>query len=359
MGAGMTALTDRCGAIWQRVRASPVKLPVPVVIPGDHVAGAEPLVSAFVKDHDYFQVRFNQIFLSDRRQWWSDYEPMAFAVTEFIYDKSVQVVPFMVGPSLIERYGQRVPAGMLFQNTRVAGLHPYRGGRLTTTVMLFRVRRADQARSLLHIAENTVSVLDFSVALTMYVKLAGVLLDGLEALFGMDAVQPVAGLRREFDPDAGDVLAPGYFALVDPHDPGFSPERLWVRDHQLLTGDSLATAVPFTGGDFVLYSLVRSAERSDDSMLPFYPQYERALEEARHSDANSWLRARADDAALWQTVLTSPDLTRSHAEKMAQQYRAEIKSAHEKAVDGGVLAPSRSAGPNQAAIRQATALLES
>jgi hypothetical protein len=353
----MASLSERCGTIWQRVRTSPARLPEPVIIPNDHVDGAAARAQAFTKDEDYFQIRFNQVFLSDRRQWWSSYEPMAFAVTEFIYDKSVQAVPFIVGPSLVEKYGQRVPAGMLFQNTRVAGIHPYRGGRVTTTVMLFRVQRDDYARKLLHIAENTASVLDFSVALTMYVKLAGVLLDGMEALFGMESVQPVAGLRREFDPDAGDVFAPGYFALVDPHDQQFRPDRLWVRDHQLLVGDSMATAAPFRDGDFILYSIAGSKTRSDDTTLPFYAQYERARQQAGHADANSWLRARADDAALWQSVLSSPDLTEPHAAELSRAYRAKIKRIHDDAVANGVLGPGQGAA-RMSAIRQATALLE-
>ena len=357
----MTSLAERCGAIWQGVRASPAELPATVLIPPDHVHGAQPEPSTFVKNQDYFQVRVNQVFLSEKRRWWSEYQPMAFAVTEFIYDKSVQAVPFVVGPSLIERYGQQVPAGMVFKNTRVAGIHPYRGGRLTTTVMLFRVRRDDYARNLLHIAESAASVVDFSAALTMYMKLAGVLLDGVESLLGMAAVEPVAGLRQEFDPDAQDQFRPGYFALIDVHDEGFRADRLWVRDHQLLYGDSLASAAPFTGGDFILHSLVRSDRRSDEATLPFYGQYEKALEQAGHSDKRSWLRARAADSVLWQAVTASPDLTKPHAAELRQQYRAEIEKEHADAVAGGVLGPAGTGTDpaiDPAVLRQATALLE-
>ncbi len=354
----MPSLGERCGAIWQRVRSSPAQLPTPVAIPRDHVEGAESMGPAFAKDQDYFQVRFNQVFLTDRRQWWSEYDPMALAVTEFIYDKSVQAVPFIVGPSLVQKYGQKVPAGMLFQDTRVAGIHPYRGGAVTTTVMLFRVQRQDNARSVLHIAENAASVLDFSTALTMYVKVAGVLLDSVETLFGMNGTQPVAGLRREFDPDAGDLFQPGFFALVDPHDAGFRPDQLWVREHQLCVGDSLASATPYRGGDFVLYSIVQSKVRTDDALLPFYSQFERAKEAAGHADANAWLRARADDATLWQSVLASPDLTEPHAEELSKAYRAKIQKRHDDAVDGGVLGATTGPTAQMNKIRQATALLE-
>ncbi len=341
------------------MHASPARLPAQLAIPRDHVEGPAPAGPAFAKDQHYFQVRFNQVFLSDRRRWWSEYVPMAMAVTEFIYDKSVQTVPFIVGPSLVQKYGQKVPAGMLFQDTRVAGIHPYRGGRLTTTVMLFRIQQEDYGRKLLDIAENTAAIVDFSTALTMYVKLAGVLLDSVEGLFGMDATQPVAGLRREFDPDAGDVLEPGFFALIDPHDTAISPEQLWVRDHQLLAGDSMASATPFRAGDFILYSLVQSTVRSDDSTLPFYPQFERAKEEARHADANAWLRARADDASLWQSVINSPDLTEPHADERAQAYRARIQKIHDYAVAHNMLGPAPASAARLDKVRQATTLLES
>lgn len=355
----MDSISDRCGAIWQRVRSSPAQLPAQVAIPRSHVADGSSMGSAFTKDQDYFQIRFNQVFLSDRRKWWSEYDPMALAVTEFIYDKSMQAVPFIVGPSLVQKYGQKVPAGMLFQDTRVAGIHPYRGGPVKTTVMLFRVQRQDYGRKLLNMAESAASVLDFSSALTMYVKLANVLLDGVEALFGMDTVQPVTGLRREFDPDAGDLFEPGFFALIDPHDTDFRPEQLWVRDRQLFSGDSLETATPFRAGDFILYSIVQSKTRSDDSTLPFYEQFERAKKEAGHADASSWLRARADDAVLWQRVLASPDLTEPHADELSEVYRARIQKIHDYAVDHKVLGPAPGSGAQPAKLQQATALLES
>ena len=37
--------------------------------------------------------------------------------------------------------GQQTPVGMVFSDTRVAGIHPYRGGRLIVTVILYSVVR--------------------------------------------------------------------------------------------------------------------------------------------------------------------------------------------------------------------------
>jgi len=172
----MASVSERCGAIWQRVRSSPARLPAQVAIPRSHIAGSSSMGSAFAKNQDYFQVRFNQVFLSDRRR-----------------------------------------------------LHP-----LQHRAVQDQVRRFHAA---------------------------------------------------------------------------------------------------------------------------FYEQFERAKKTAGHADASSWLRARADDASLWQTVLNSPDLTESHAEELSAEYRAKIQKIHSYAVDNDVLGPA-SGLARMSRVRQATALLE-
>jgi len=64
---------------------------------------------------------------------------MVFVSSELSYDSAEIAVPFVVGPSMIK--GQQTPVGMVFSDTRVAGIHPYRGGRLIVTVILYSVVR--------------------------------------------------------------------------------------------------------------------------------------------------------------------------------------------------------------------------
>lgn len=287
--------------------------------------------SPFNADDHYFQVRINEMFLRDSRHWFVEYDPMVFCVTEFVYDKKMQAVPFVVGPQMLERFRQKLPVGMLFTNTRVAGPHPYRGSRLINTVVLCQVKKEDYAQKLLGVVEKIGGVVDVACALSTYTKVAEGLVEGVEALLGLaDTVDPLIGWRREFDPDAGDLLEPSYFVLIDDPSDNIGLSQLWVKEGGLFKGDSTPQE-PFRDADYLLYSIVKSSRRGDVTSLPFYPLFERAKQEASFPDDNSWSRAKGDMLSLYQTLILSPDLTRPHADELGSQYVADLKNVRRQA----------------------------
>lgn len=255
------------------------------------------------------------------------------------YDKKPETVPFVVGPSLIEKSGQKAPSGggTVFSDTRVAGIHPYRGGRLTLSIVLYRVKRKDYAQGLLKLIESISSAIDFSTALKSYTKVAGVLLTGIETLFGLGETEPIIAIRKEFDPNAGDNLEPSYFALIDKPESEIKTGQLWVRDNQLVCGTSLDEAKPFREADFVLYSIVQTSDRDDITTLPFYPMFERAKEAALQGDDKSWERAKANLLSLHQTLALSPDLTPLQAKQLFANFLEETRAAYRTAIKIGAL----------------------
>ena len=56
---------------------------------------------------------------------------MVFVVSEFVSDKRVETLPYVVGSSMIEQFGQQLPEGMIFADTKVAGCIPTRAARST------------------------------------------------------------------------------------------------------------------------------------------------------------------------------------------------------------------------------------
>ncbi|MDJ0704349.1 MAG: hypothetical protein QNJ46_13780 [Leptolyngbyaceae cyanobacterium MO_188.B28] len=333
----MSLLTQRLHFFWSLVQQAPAQPPTCISIPHQQVNFSNVLGSTFQGDKHYFQVRVNEMFLASEREWFSQYDPLVFVISEFIYDNKIQVVPFIVGPALLENKGQQAPVGMIFSNTRVAGLHPYKGGRLTLSVILGRVQRGNYARELLKLVESTSSALDFSTALTSYTKIAGVLLDGLESLFGLGGTQTIVGLRKEFDPAAGDKFEPGYFVLIDQPQGTIDTRQLWVRDHQLVYGNSLPTAQPFRQADYVLYSIIQTSERSDEVSLPFYPLYKQVKDAATKPDPESWKRAKANMLTLYQNLVNSPDLIPSQVRTLVNRYVQEMRELHATAVGLGSL----------------------
>ena len=329
----MKSLVERCGDIWGSISESPAQIPTRVVIPVEHIDKGEKLTEAFQRNEHYFQIRINEMYLTYSRKWFSIYDPMVFVVSEFDYDENTEVVPFVVGPMMMEEFGQKIPEGMVFSNTRVAGLHPYIGGRLILSVMLCRVQRKNYAQKLLQLIENASRVLDFSTALSNYVKVSSIVLDGIEALLGLGDIESLVGLRKEFDPDAGDVLKPGYFALIN-SESELNPDKLWVRQDQLVYGKNLIDAKPFRDADYVLYSIVQTTERSDVAKLPFYPLWKRVLQDVtdKKLTEEKWQSAKVNMASLFQMMRLSPDLVKQQVYKLTQEYRLEMRRCYDETV---------------------------
>ncbi|MCZ6652182.1 MAG: hypothetical protein O7D91_04060 [Planctomycetota bacterium] len=294
--------------------------PVAVIRPNEH----------------YFAVRVNELFLTNSREWLRTYDPMVFVLTEFTYGSEHKKVPFLVGPSLLKDL-ENLPQGMIFRNTRVAGLHPYRGGRFVHTVVLSRIKRGDFARDLLGLVEKVSGSLDFSSALGTYTKLSGVLLDGFEKILGLSDTEPLVGFRGEFDPGFEERFVPGYFALIDAQASDVDHDSLWVVDGALHYGPSEAELVPYRDTDFVLYSIGGTSRRTDDSVLPFYPLFEQVIRSASKPGEDDWKRAKANMLTLYEALILSADLTHGQAEKLADDYVERMKTARNRAETFGRL----------------------
>lgn len=334
-------LFDRVQGLWSAARSAQARLPLRVQLPPERLdeTSREGLGDSFVRDGCYFQVELNEVFLANSRQWLTTVEPMVLVVSEFIYGTEQAGVPFVVGRGLLDEHGsQGLPQGMLYTDTRVAGIHPYRGGRLTLTVVLYQVPRDNLARDVLEIVESAAAVFDFATTLTPYSRLAGVLLDGVERITGTDGTRPVIGQRRELDLDA-DGIPPGFFALIDLPEDQDDRYTFWVVGNQLRCGPSAQQAEPFRDADYILYSLVSRPTRDDERLLDFYPLWQRVLREASAGTPNAWTSAKANMASLHQSLAVSPDLTPPHAHELADRFVAEMKDMHDRSLAIADLGP--------------------
>jgi hypothetical protein len=294
----MAVVVETLQSLWKTVRKGDVRIPQRVEIPAERTKGAGDLGPDFKPDTHYFQVRVNQMYLSYARKWFATYDPLVVVISEFTYDKSPTSLPFVVGPAMVDKVGQKTPTGMVFSDTRVAGPYPYRGDRLVLTVILSSVQRDDYARQVLKIVEGASGAIPLGSALTPYLNLGSVLLDGVETLFGLGNTVPIVGFRREFNP----LQQPRYMALIDAPEESIDHDSLWVHNNELLIGSTRDTAKPFRDWDFVLFSIVSSTDRADDRMLPFYPLYEQAIKAAGVPVEADWQRAKP---ACWPCIRPS------------------------------------------------------
>lgn len=329
----MGDLSSRISALWETVKGSPAVTRARVAIPSSRVDVGAKLGTPFARGDHYFSVRVNELYLSKAREWISTIDPMVTTVTEFIYDGQETRVPFVVGPSLIEQFGVQRPAGMTLANTRVAGLHPFRGGRISLTVILYKVTVTDHARDLMRIIQTGAAALDFGSALGGYLKVADAIITGVESVMHLGGTQPIMGHRVEYDADSPDEVMPGYHVLIDLPEKEVKPERLFVKDGRLHEGDGFDSSRPFERADFVLYSLVQDAKRSDLDLLPFNAQVKRVTREAQTPVREAWENAKVSLASLIQTARESPDLARAQCDALLTEWKAEAVRLHQDAVD--------------------------
>jgi hypothetical protein len=325
---GMAPIRDWWDNFWDKAKHSPTILPTRHSIPSEHVD--KQIGGAFKRDQHYFSITVNRTFLKYDQQFWATFAPMALAVSEFQYDGKDTVVPFVVGPSLLEKDRIELPKkGFMFLDTMVAGPHPYKGGGLKLTLILYRVKRTDLVRKLLKVIENVASALDLSQTLAAYLKLANVLVNTVEDVLGLDSDnQPIVGLRQEFA--AGD-FKPGYYTLID--DDKIDPSKLWVRDNDLLYGEA-PNPSKFADSNFVLYSIRQTIERDDyEALSPIGEMWKQVRREATLTKDGAWENAKAAMSTLYQAMVLSPDLTEDHANRLDDDFVARMRRMHERALE--------------------------
>jgi hypothetical protein len=319
------------------------EMPSPVTILRDHIDdnrnGA--LNVKFAKDQNYFQVTINEMYLGRQREWLTKVDPVVYAYAEFVYGGKSHAVPFLVGPNILKDRGvsDQFLGGLILRNTNVTGVNPYRGGGLVLSVVLCEAKGENLLRPLLRMIENTSRALDFSAATGAYTKVANLVMDGFDQLFGSGLVTPLVGLRDTFGPQMEMPFQPGYFALIAA--PDVAREKLWVRDRQLVTGSSLDAAKPYREADFVLYSInsLPGDTRDDYDTLPFNDLWERVKADASSAkEEPNYASARQQMSTLYQSIMMSPDLTDRQRMSLAGDYVRQMNETHENAKKLGLQA---------------------
>jgi len=112
-GKDMRSLIERSQAIWESLRQSPAQTPSWVLIPQERVDEPDNIDAALQANKHYFEIRMNEIYLTYQRQWFTQYDPMVLAISEFSYAGQRTAVPFVVGPTMMEKFGSEAPAGTL------------------------------------------------------------------------------------------------------------------------------------------------------------------------------------------------------------------------------------------------------
>lgn len=314
-------------SLWKKITQSPSYRPAQIAIKPENTDVSDRLVKPFKHNEQYFLVRINEMYLSYKRKWFSEYDPMVFVLSEFLYGGEKVSVPYVVGPSLLTDKIEKIPEGMILKDTTVAGLHPFRGGEFAISVVLARLRQQDYLRKILKLIESTAGTYTsgFVTMISQYGKVAKVVLDGIDSLLDTQDVEPLIGYRKPYQPDV-DPFVPAYFVLINKDEQHVNENSFFVRNNSLLYGDSVEKAKPYRADDYVLYSIRDANLRSDYESLPFHKQWlelVKTIGDLHNISDDEKQIINAKLFSLQSALETSPDLTRPQVDELIDGYIAE------------------------------------
>lgn len=351
MAEFMELMSDFVG----KMRAGPLPLPVATQILPERclpegVAGAE-----IAKDEAYFTVQINELYLAGGRNWWVTFDPMVLVIVDFVYGSKKISIPKFIGPNLIDQKIGKVPHGFVLNDIAVAGPHPFRGGRLGISVILYKVKKQDYATGILKFIEGVSSAVGMPADIGTLEKVGGTILQGAEMLMGLGDSVPVAGHRIEIDGALITGLTSSFSALIA--DKNIDASSLRVKDGRLWV-DAAGGPAKYDGSDYVLYSLLGTKSRGDERTLPFYSLREQSLNAALSADEAGLKRAKAILLSLYQQMVVSPDLTSEETDALFDTYEKDLMAKYDRGKRIKAMGKQQ-AGPTPRAdeLRLANALL--
>ncbi|WP_456782926.1 hypothetical protein [Bradyrhizobium sp. USDA 4516] len=322
----MASFLERLESLASRIISSPYPTPSLLRVPATMCEPADAFGARIPKDAGYFAVRVNELFLKEGRSLWDTYDPMLIAVTEFLYDGKKLSVPFVVGSDLLKQKSNQAAHALLFNDILVAGPHPFRGGNVALSLMLYKVKRDNFAKKTLKFVEGLSTAVGIPADIGLLSKVGNAFIDGLEALIDLGDTVPLFGNRLEIDTSDISGLSSSCWLLTATGDLPY--KDLVVENGRLSVGKDASRQQKFESQDYVLYSLLGYARRADESSLPFYSLRKQALESVL-SGEEGWKRAKALLLTLYQQMITSPDLTSDEANELFERYKTELLSARE------------------------------
>jgi len=301
-------------------------LPSATKIPADQCFPASGADAQIVRNKNYFTIRVNEMSLRENAKWWVKYDPLVFCVVEFNYGGSRVALPVAIGPHTIKRQwaSDQPQYGSVLNDVLVAGPYPYRGGDIDVSLSLYRIERDNRARTLLKMVEGLSSLFAGAGQFEIIAKVGAPLLEGIEALLGLDETALLAGQRACLTPSPSSPLTSGFALLLTT--PGKTDLRnVRVRERRLMYFDeNEGKELFYTASDFVLWNVIGSSRRADESTFPFYRLKVEALRAVAEGKSGV-KRGKSILITAYQQMLEAPDLTTEEANELFSEWCSEFE----------------------------------
>lgn len=324
----------------ERVRARQAEGIVAVPVRSEEPIGDAP---AFVPGEVYLEVRLRQMWLTNERELWREYQPFGAVVTEFLRDGRRVSIPSVLGANELSRRLQVTAADDAIEvgNIRVAGPVPYEGDDVSVLLALFRTRTADWMARSLTVVEDVASAVGFT-GLVATTAIADALVRGVESLLDMNDVELRVGAYCAWSsptgpdgtPASSTELRPTHYAIMRRPRVGTSAsdlDALRVKDGRLHRLDN-GVLVPYSEHDFMLISVEARKNRDDVRGLPWYQLWTQTLRLLFDGDLTGarqrWLQTAG--------AIFTDDLTRGHRQRLYEECELEFAAQLQRFAAAGM-----------------------
>jgi hypothetical protein len=297
-------------------------------LPLDAAEHGDPVTLNFVPNEVYLEVRVQQIWLTNERELWREFQPFAAVLLEYSHTGERRTLPVLLGASQLSQKLTLISEkdAVEIRNVRVAGPIPYEGEDLSLLIALFRAQTKNwlaQGLNVIAAVADAVGAAGLAaakpVADTIVSAVASFLeQDGIELRCGQ--YQSWSRPENESSPRATDLTAMHYVVMRRPiSEVGPDPARSFeVRDGRLHArrGDRFT---PYTDHDFVLLTIEPRRFRDDYKQLDFYAYWQQtqsAIVQGELASAERMWRRTA--GALYTDELTAPQQQALYAEYQAR-----------------------------------------
>jgi hypothetical protein len=318
-------------------------------LPDEQILPAGYVSQPFQMNESYFEIRLAEMFLADRREYWVEHIPLGVVLSDFLYNRKRQPVPFLVGNQLLESIDKYIKGQFVeYYNTRIAGPIPYMGDDVGLFLGLFRSPVKNHADTLFSFMETLVGVFDFG-QLTPYLKIAQQVRAGFSNLLGIEGqgVEYRMGTRDVFvdpmfDPNDPKAFREGYLVYVNCPENALDPNTLRVKEDRLYVQQN-GSLERLSAHDYCLVQVKSLPFRNDYTTFPCYEYWLEAIKRLREGNipsAESKLREFTIQLSL------SPDVTEKHSSELIATFEGNFYKEVEKvqARQGGLKQPSTRAG---------------
>lgn len=292
-------------------------------IADDHVRANDYSGNALVENESYFEIRLTEMYLHKRQQFWRGFIPLGLAVTDFIYDRRQERVPFFVGNQIMKNIEKYLDGNYVeYRNTKVAGPIPYIGGDIGLFVGLFRLEVNNLIKGLFGLLDTLAVTFDIS-QLSRYLSIARPLGRELLPLLGMEEIGQRFGIRDEL---SGPSLREGYLVYGNCSQDNRLAETLWINDGQLMRGQRAGRLGEVSDFDYCVIQIKQSSDRNDLTTLPFYEIW---LATKKLLAQGGETKARTKFSEMVLRLALSADLTEKHRHELILLYKTKFEREKE------------------------------